>query len=235
MTTTRRPSSTRLRTALPLASLTALALLGATGCSTESRSADPAATTLDTRSPGAALDAAVTATLAAERFTLESSASLVTGTGTIDFTATGRTDRATLVGDLRCEIGYGGDTTTVHALSDGTTAWVSSEGTLATTFPAGATYVAGDASRLSDAYLCQADGLLDLVHVLAAGDQARVGDAPSGADARRYSFTTTCAAAVEAAGDGGDALATALDLARGSGDAELTVTATVGPTTSCVT
>ena len=179
------------------------------------------------------LEDATDATLASSKFGIEAAASFRSEPGeqTLELTAEGSVDYDATVADVRFGLDQQGQTQSIEILADGETAWVSSQGGAAPTFPGGATYVAGDAATLADASSFTPESLLGVVFVLRAGDEAEAGDPEEvdGVEASTYSFTVPYDEAVEAAGDGAEAFQSALSLTGAAAQADLVVEVAVGP------
>lgn len=181
--------------------------------------------------PDQALEDATDATLASTRFGIEYAASLEFGEQTLELTAEGSVDYDATVADVRLGVEQQGQSQQVEILADGETAWVSSQGGAAPAFPGGATYVSGDAATLAGASSFTPEGLLGVVLVLRAGDDAEAGatEEVDGVEATTYSFTVPYDEAVAAAGADAQAFQTALNLTGAAAQADLQVEVAVGP------
>ena len=230
-----RPATHTLR----LAALAVGVALGASACAADPSGSDQSATrpaapssaaASTDRSPDEALEAATVATLDADRFTVEHHVVLEPHAPVFESLTTGRADLAAAVCDLTFTSDLLGNGQTTRVLSDGRTAWVAVTAGEQPGLPGGATYVGVDAATFASDVDDNPARILEMVHVLRAGDAATAAGVGTvdGVETRRYVFTTTPSAALRAAGDDAEALDRALELFT-HGEADLDVEVEVGP------
>lgn len=215
-------------------------LTGLTGCAGDE--SDPSAA--DSSSEAAAEDApeepaadpvsavqdAVDATLAVRAFSIESDLDLSLGGQRLELTTEGDVDYDAVIADFELAVVQGGERQEVGLLSDGETVWVRSTGPNVPTFPDGATWLAGDATRLSSASTFEPSGLLGTVFLLrGASEVEEVGtDEIDGVEVTRYATTFTYDDAATAAGSDAGTLADAFSLTGAATSLPLEVEVAVG-------
>lgn len=240
--TTTRPAALALSAILALTSLTACSdddpaeggSQGATNGSAEESTKEPTEepTQDDERGAGEVLDAAVDATLANPRASIESLADLQIAGQQITLETDGRVDYDAVVVDSTLQVTQSGSSQRVEILADGETFWVAAEGAQVPPFPDGATYLAGDVERLAEAETFTQDSLVGIVLVLRSGADADAeeGDTEEidGVETRSFTYTVPYTDALEAAGDDAEALRSALSLTGDAEQADLEVEVAVG-------
>lgn len=201
---------------------------------TEAGGDDPTTTEApDTTLPDdadAALAEAADATLAVESFTISAEAALALGPQQFGYGANGSVSYADPpITALTIDVNQNGQTSEVEQRTDGETIWVRAEGPQAPTIPDDKTWIAGDASILSESDSLEPIGLVGVVVALRAASDttAEAGEEIDGVPTTHYTSTISYEEAVEKAGAEEDGFTSALSLTSPE-DPILSVEAWVG-------
>lgn len=208
----------------------------ASGSTSESASESASASASESESvspeeAAQALQDAVDATVAARVFTIDGDLDLQIADQLLELQTEGSVDYDATVADLVLTIGQGGQTSEAEVKADGETLWVRAEGQGIPTFPGGATWLQGEASRLAESTTFEPTGLVGAVLVLrGATEVEQLGtDEEDGVEVTRYATTFTyddALAAVE--GEEAQILGSAFSLTGEASSIDLDVEVAIG-------
>ncbi len=228
-------------TAVAVAAVTVTALAGCSGGGDEqtpaaSESASESASGSASAPPDGAeaagiLQDAVDATVAARVFSIEGDLDLEIAGQQLELRTLGSVDYDATVADLLLAIGQGGQTSEAEVKADGETLWVRAEGEGIPPFPGGATWLQGQASRLTESTTFTPDGLVGAVLVLRGAAEAEVlgTEELDGVEVTRYATTFTYDDAVAGVeGEEAQVLGSAFSLTGAASSIDLEVEVAVG-------
>lgn len=197
-----------------------------------SASASESESASESSSDGAGvLQDAVDATLAARVFSIDGDLELEIGVQQLQLRTEGSVDYDATVADVLLAVAQGGQVSEAEVRADGETLWVRAQGQGIPAFPGGATWLQGEATRLTDSTTFEPAGLVGAVLVLrGASEVEELGTGEEdGVEVTRYATTFTyddALAAVE--GDETKTLSSAFSLTGAASSVDLDVEAAVG-------
>ncbi|VXC39521.1 hypothetical protein [Nocardioides sp. AX2bis] len=230
-----RPNRLRPLTAVAVTAVTAAVLAGCSGGdgadAPEEPASESASEPADPAEAAQVLQDAVDATVAARVFTIDGDLDLEIAGQQLQLQTQGSVDYDATVADLLLSIGQGGQTSEAEVKADGSTLWVRAEGEGIPAFPGGATWLQGEASRLTESTTFTPTGLVGAVLVLRGASEAEeLGtEEEDGVQVTRYATTFTyddALAGVE--GEEAQVLGSAFSLTGQASSIDLDVEVAVG-------
>lgn len=184
----------------------------------------------DDRSADDVLHDAAQTSLEATSFTIKDHTALVIGPQDFGLDVAGSVDYDAVVVGVQIAVEASGSSSDLELRSDGTTLYVRAEGPAVPAFPEGATWLAGDASRLRSASTFTQAGLLGVLLTLSGSRDARLADTGEmdGVAAREFTVTIPYEEAVAGAGAQTDELTSAFKLTGDATASDLVIDVWVG-------